>query len=132
MKTIAIQTAAFLLALTFFCGVSNANEYTFRLGANNSSIDSEFEASIKTPRSTITSGISGVYNEHDYKILYLKALIGNQLLAEELQGAIGFKGSIGEAEKYHIKSDIYDIGFSLAGSYKISKGALHDIPIYLI
>ena len=132
MKTIALLT----LMLSGICAccstASLAVDYTFRLVANQSALESEFEALVPSFDSIITTGASGVYQSDDYKIAYAKALIGNEIFVRGLKGELGLKGAIGEAEKRSIKDDIGNLGFTAAVSYDLSKELGNDIPVTLL
>ncbi|RJP86106.1 MAG: hypothetical protein C4518_14785 [Desulfobacteraceae bacterium] len=111
---------------------SLAVDYGFKLVANQSAIESEFEAVIPSFNSTITAGAGGVYQSDDYKIGYAKALLGNDIFIRGLKGGLGLKGAVGEAEKGYRKDDIGNLGFTGAISYDLSKELGNDFPVTLM
>ena len=131
MKKFAILIITISPILLFYANNSVADDFSFELSANQTALDSEFEAVINTADTMIMSGISGLYKSDDYKMLFLKALIGNEILIDGLTGGLGFKGSWGHAEKRDIDGDILNLGFTCYASYDLSKSGLNNLPITL-
>ncbi|MBC2716255.1 MAG: hypothetical protein HF978_13180 [Desulfobacteraceae bacterium] len=131
MNTTAIKVVTISLILFFCVNNSMADDYNVRLSANQYALDSEFEAVINTSNSIVMTGISGVYDNDDYKILFLKALIGNEILIDGFTGGLGFKGAWGEAEKRNIDGDILNLGFTGYAGYDLSKTSLNNYPVIL-
>ncbi|MFZ2630955.1 MAG: YfaZ family outer membrane protein [Desulfosalsimonadaceae bacterium] len=129
MKTIALLTLMFSGISVCCATASLAVDYTLKLVANQSAIESEFEALIPSFNSMVTTGVGGVYQSDDYKIAYAKALFGNEIFVRGLSGGLGLKGALGEAEKRHIEDDIASLGFTAALSYDLSKEFGPDIPV---
>lgn len=110
---------------------AEADSASVKLLVNQSSIDGGFEAEIPFSESNVGLGISGVYNEDDYKILFASAEIGNQILTKGLKGSLGLKSGWGEVEKAHHTGDILNIGFKLSAAYDLSKSYTEKIPVTL-
>ena len=129
MNIIALLTLM-LTGLSVCCVTDTlAVDYTLKLVANQSAIESELEAQIPTFNSMVTTGVGGVYQSDDYKIAYAKALFGNEIFVRGLNGGLGLKGAFGQAEKRHIEDDIASLGFTAALSYDLSKEFGPDIPL---
>ena len=112
--------------------ISYADNFNFKLMANRSAIDTGFNAMIEVMDSNFSTGVSGIYNEDEYKILFASAMVGNEIFTDGLQGSLGFKGAWGEAEKSNQDGDILNIGFALSAAYDLSKGYDEKIPVTLI
>ena len=126
--TILIIISFFL----FFCANnSTADDFSYELSANQTALDSEFEAVINTSDTMIMPGISVLYKSDDYKILFLKALIGNEKRMDELPAIQGVQGAWGDAEKRDNDGDILNLGFTCYASYDLSKSDLNNFPITL-
>jgi hypothetical protein len=129
MRPIALLTLM-LSGIFVWCATdSMAVDYTFKLVTNRSALESELEAIFPSFNSTMTTGISGVYQSDDYKIVCAKALIGNEIFVRGLSGGLGLKAALGEAEKRNIEDDIASLGFTAAISYDLSKEFGPDIPV---
>ena len=129
IKTIAFLTLMLSGILTCRSTDALAVDYTLKLVANQSAIESEFEALIPSFNSIVTTGLSGVYQSDDYKIAYAKALFGNEIFVRGLSGGLGLKAALGEAEKTYVEDDIATLGFTAAVSYDLSKEFGPDIPV---
>ncbi len=132
MKPVLLLTLILSGIFACFSSASLAMDYTFRLSANRSALDSELEAIFPSFNSILTTGVSGVYQSDDYKIAYAKALIGNEIFVRGLSGGLGLKAALGEAEKKYFKDDIASLGFTASLSYDLSKEFGRDIPVTLL
>ncbi len=131
MKTDALMMVTISLILLCFTGSALAEDFTYRLSANTDALDSEFTGSFDVSDSRLTTGISGVYDTDDYKILFLSALVGNEILIDGLTGGLGFKGAWGEAEKRNYDGDVLNLGFTFYAGYDLSKNELNNYPVTL-
>ena len=131
MKKTFVLSALVISILVSMTSVSSADNFSFKLLANRSAIDSGLDAVIHVKDSNLVTGISGVYNENDYKILFAKAMVKNELFIDGLQGMIGFKGAWGEAEKHQRKGDMLNIAFSLSVAYDLSTVYSKQVPVTL-
>ncbi len=130
MKKITILLMTIGSILLFCVNNSMANDYSVRLSANQYALDSEFNGVFNMADNMLTAGVSGVYDSDDYKILFLQALVGNEIL-DGFTGGLGFKGAWGEAEKRYIDGDVLNLGFTCYASYDLSKTALNNYPVIL-
>jgi len=131
MKKFAILLITISLFLLFYANNLMADVYNVRLSANQYALDSEFIGVFNVSDSMLTVGGSGVYDNNDYKIIFLSALIGNEILIDGLTGGLGFKGAWGEAEKRNIDGDVLNLGFMCYASYDLSKSSLNHYPVIL-
>lgn len=131
MKRTAVFLAMVILHLCVHIDSSNANDFYFRLSSNKKALDSEFEAEIDISSSRLISGIGGFYDKDDFRLLFVKALIGNELFVDGLTAGLGFKGSWGEAETHKINEDILNLGFACYAGYDLSKSGLNNVPVIL-
>lgn len=126
----------FLILTLFFglCMVTAAQaaqtdtdiNYNVSLKVNSAAVEGDVEAILTvTPDSTLFLGVNGVYDEDDYKIAGLRALMGSQILTNGLTGKLGFKAMAGKTEKHGPNSNIYGLGFMVSASYDLSQ-ALPD------
>lgn len=129
------EITALVLILSFVSIViaptACAENFSFKLLANQSSIDGGFETILPFSESDFKIGINGIYNNDDYKILFAKAELANQIFTEGLTGGLGFKGGWGEAEKAQRTGDLLNIGFVFSLAYDLSKADFKKIPIVL-
>ena len=100
-KTIAFLALMLSGILTCCSTDALAVDYTLKLVANQSAIESEFEALMPSFNSIVTAGVSGVYQSDDYKIAYAKALFGNEIFVRGLTGGLGLKAALGEIDFKH-------------------------------
>ncbi|MGB9498243.1 MAG: YfaZ family outer membrane protein [Dissulfuribacterales bacterium] len=132
MKRLNILSVLLFIISISMTHVSYADNFNFKLMANRSAIDSGFEAVIDVLGSNVSTGISGIYNEDEYKILFASAMIGNEIFIDGLQGSLGFKGGWGEAEKPNQDGDILNIGFVFSAAYDLSKAYSERFPVTLL
>ncbi|NOY68176.1 MAG: hypothetical protein GXP53_01595 [Deltaproteobacteria bacterium] len=123
--------------LTLFLGLcmvtaalaDDAPHFNVALKANSAAIEGDVEAMLAiTPDSTLFLGVNGVYDEDDYKIAGLRALMGSQILTNGLTGKLGFKAMAGETDRQGPDSNIYGLGFMVSAVYDLSK-ALPDYEV---
>lgn len=131
MKKPAVLLVVTTLIFIFCADIAAATDYRFRLSTNQNALDAEFDAHIDMSNSQLITGISGVYDNDDFKLLFLKALISNELLFDGLSAGLGFKGAWGEAEKHHFDRDVLNLGFACYVGYDLSKSGLNNLPILL-
>ncbi len=131
MKTMTTLSALLISMLMLNVNVSHADTFSFKLLANRSAIDSGFDTVSHVKGDTFVTGISGVYNEDEYKILFAKAMVKNDLLINGLEGSLGFKGSWGEAEKHQQEADILNIAFALSVAYDLSIAYSEQFPVMI-
>jgi hypothetical protein len=135
IKIRIIFLSTLMLSTVFVWGAvteSLAMDYNLKLVANQSALESELEAIFPSFNSIMTTGISGVYQSDDYKMLCAKALIGNEIFVQGLTGGLGLKAALGQAEKRHVEDDIATLGFTAAVSYDLSKEFGRDVPVTLL
>jgi hypothetical protein len=106
-----------------------ADDFSIRLSANQKALDSEFIGLFDVSDSKLMGSISGVYDTDDYKILFLNAIIEDEIFIEGFTGGLGLRSAWGEAEKKYIDGDILDLGFVIYGSYDLSKTVMNQYPI---
>ena len=131
MKKSAVSLLWMALILIFHVNIAAANDFRFRLSTNQNALDSEFEGVMDISDSQLITGISGLYDSGDYKLLFLKALIGNEIFFDGFTAGLGFKGTWGEAEKRNIDEDVLNLGFIAYAGYDFSKSGLNNLPIQL-
>ena len=131
MKKSIILFALLIPTCISIASVSYADNFSFKLLANRTAIDSGLDAVVNAKGSNFITGISGVYNEDDYKILFVKAMVKNELFIDGLQGMLGFKGGWGEAEKHQQKGDMLNIAFALSVAYDLSIAYSAQFPVTL-
>ncbi len=131
MKKITILLMMFSFISFFFISNSIADEFDFRLSTNKNALDSEMNGLFNISNTVVMPGISVVYDNDDYKILFLKALITNEVFIDGLTGGLGFKGAWGRAEKSDINGDVLNLGFMCYASYDLSKTDLNHYPVIL-
>ena len=131
MKKTFTLSALVISILVSMTSVSSADNFSFKLLANRSAIDSGVDAVIRVKDSNLVTGVSGVYDEDDYKILFARAMVKNELIIDGLQGMIGFQGGWGEAEKHQREGDLLNIAFALSVAYDLSVAYSNQFPVTL-
>jgi len=131
MKKAVILLLWMGLILVFSVDTATANDFRFRLSTNQNALDSEFEALIDVSNSQLRTGISGLYDSGDYKLLFPKALITNEIFIDGLTAGLGFKGAWGQAEKRDTDENVLNLGFACYAGYDFSKSGLSNLPIQL-
>jgi len=129
MKKLLISETMVFLILLISTNISLANEFSYRLSANQKALDSEFIALFDVEDSILMGSIGGVYDNNDYKIIFLNALIKNEIFFDGFTGGLGLRGAWGEAEKRYIDGDILNLGFVCFASYDLSKTTLDNFPV---
>jgi len=129
MNKLSIAGILSLFILLFFTNISIANDFSFRLSANQKALDSEFIGLFDVSDSKLMGSVGGVYDNDDYKIIFLNALIENEIFFDGLTGGLGFRGVWGEAEKRYIDGDILNLGFVCFASYDLSKTDFNQFPV---
>lgn len=131
MKKIIIRSVLSISLLLLIAGVSYADNFCFTLLANRSAVDGGFDAVTNIKGNSFVTGLSGVYNEDEYEIVFGRAMIKNKLPVDGLLGMLGFKGAWGEAEKRRREGDMSNIAFSLSAAYDLSIAYSARLPITL-
>lgn len=120
------------LCLACFSTPCQATDYAFKLVANRSALEGDFEIMFPSFDNIMTTGFGAVYQSDDYKFASAKALMGNEIFVRGLSGGLGFKAAAGEAEKHRIEDDIAALGFTAALSYDLSKEFGRNVPVTLL
>ncbi|MDA3895458.1 MAG: hypothetical protein PF482_04840 [Desulfobacteraceae bacterium] len=128
MKKFAIVIPAFVILL-FCTNVSMADDFSFRLSANQNALDSEFIGLFDVADSQLMGSIAGFYDTDDYKMISLNALIVDEVFCDGFTGGLGFRGAGGEAEKINNDGDILNLGFVCYANYDLSKSTINQYPI---
>jgi len=129
MKQMKLLNMMLFFILLFTTELSMADEYSFRLSANQYALDSEIMGLFDISDNSIMGSISGVYDTDDYKILFMNVLIQDEIMFDGFTGGLGFRSAWGEAEKKYTDGDIFNLGFVCYGSYDLSKTSLNEYPI---
>jgi hypothetical protein len=129
MKKLLFSGILAFFFLLFSTNISIANDFSFRLSANQKALDSEFIGLFEVSDSKLMGSICGVYDTDDYKILFLNAIIQDEIFFDGFTGGLGLRGAWGEAEKRYIDGDILNLGFVCYASYDLSKTTLNQFPI---
>jgi len=132
MKTILLSATLLSTVFVWAAAEALAVDYNLKLVANQSAVESELEVIFPSFNSIMTTGVSGVYQDDDYKMICAKALIGNEIFVQGLTGGLGLKAALGEAEKRNFEDDIAVLGFTAAASYDLSKEFGRDVPVTLL
>jgi hypothetical protein len=128
MKRFSV-TAILSFFILFIANISMADDFNFRLSANQKALDSEFIGLFDVSDSKLMGSISGVYDTDDYKILFLNTVIENEIFTDGFTGGLGLRGAWGEAEKTYIDGDILNLGFVCYGSFDLSKTTMNQYPV---
>jgi hypothetical protein len=129
MKTWLKTAIAIVFCLSFLADTVLADNFSFRLSANQKALDTAIDGEFDLPETKLMTGISGVYDNDDYKLLFLNGLIANRILIDGLTGGFGFKGVWGETEKHRLDLDVLNLGFMAYVSYDFAKTELKDYSL---
>lgn len=129
MKKLLILAILSFFILLFGTTISMADDFSFRLSANEKTLDSEFIGLFDVSDSKLMGSIRGVYDTDDYKILFLNAIIQDEIFFDGFTGGLGLRSAWGEAEKRYIDDDILNLGFVCYGSYDLSKSTMNQYPV---
>jgi len=122
MKKRLITAIAIAFCLTILPDASRADNFSFRLSANQNALDTELDGRFNASQTDMMAGISGLYDNDDFKLVFLKGLVINEILFDGLTGGLGFKGVGGKAEKHRIDGDVLNLGFMGSLSYDLPDG----------
>ncbi len=131
MKKFIFRSVLSISILLLAVSVSYADSFSFRLLANRSAIDGGFDAVTNVNDNNFVTGVSGVYNEDEYEIVFARAMIKNKLPINGLEGMLGFKGAWGEAEKHRLDGDLSNVAFALSVAYDLAIAYSAQIPVTL-
>jgi len=131
MKNFIVFTIMATVILGFFPGMVPAADYGFKLATNQNALEAELDLVVDMSDSHLFTGISGLYDNDDYKLLFVKAMISDQVLLDGLTAGLGLKGAWGEAEKRRFEADVLNAGFSCYIGYDLSKSGLNNLPVTL-
>ena len=115
----------------FFPCTAQAADYGFKLVTNQNALEAALDVNVDVSDSRLIAGISGLYDNDDYKLLFVKALVSDEVLFEGLTAGLGLKGTWGEAEKRHFDADVLNAGFACYVGYDLSKSGLNNLPVTL-
>ncbi len=119
-------------AATFFYLATTTWAQTFsaHLSAGSDSISADVQATTPLQGSTLAVGAGGLYMEDDYSLGTVNAGMQQSLFDPALTLGLGFKGVIGEVEKYDMDFDVAAIGFSASADYNLSETPA-NLPVSL-
>ncbi len=127
MKKI-IESLTFIFITIITSSICVASAYHFEINANRSSVEAKFDVTTAIDQGSLTTGVSTIYDEDDYKILSAGVALGDEILAPGLKCSLGFKGVLGQVEEDQQDSDVMAISFLLSAVYDIPE-TLSPIPI---
>lgn len=131
-KTANIILILMGLAIAFPPTACLAQTFNAHLLANQSALDGEFNAMIEMSESILTTGVSGVYKDDQYRYLNGKLSIGNELITTGLKGDLGIFGNIGRFKEKDRKGNLTSAGFIVSAAYDLSKGVSDQIPVVFL
>ena len=133
-----MRSNPFLMILTIAAGIlvfsscaTLAADYGFKLVTNQNALEAELDLNVDVSDSRLIAGISGLYDNDDYKLLSVKAMVSDEVLLEGLTAGLGLKGIWGDAEKRHFDADVLNAGFACYVGYDLSKSGLNKVPVTL-
>ena len=129
MKTWLKMAIAVVFCLSVLTDTVMADDFSFRLSANPKALDTAIEGVFDIPDTKLMTGISGLYDSDDFRLLFLNGLIANRILMDGLTGGFGFKGVGGEVEKYSVDENVLNLGLMAYISYDLAKTEFKDYSL---
>lgn len=128
MKTLIKTVIAVAFCFSALTCAADAEDFSFRLSANQKSIDSALDCVFEAWDAKLMTGISGLYDSNDLRLLFINGMIVNGILTDGLTGGLGFKGVGGEAEKHRVDGDVLNLGFMAYILYDLTKTEFKQYP----
>jgi len=125
MKRCVIQIV-FIVLLTstpLFAGI-----YELELKASPSDLEAGYCAGLPLEKGILSTGLSALYRNADYKIADMKLALGKELWAPGLRIHLGLKGLVGEVERDQKKGDLSAVGILVSARYPVPQ-TISPLPI---
>ncbi len=124
-----IESIILIIVVTIITpGISFANTYHAEINVSESFLEAKFDATMPIEQGSLTTGISAIYDDDDYKIVSGNIAVGNEVFTPGLRCDLGFKGVWGEVDEDHKDGDLLAISFLLSAVYDIPE-TVSAIPL---